>query len=455
MPAINTARELCTALISGEIKCEEAAYVLLDKIHKNNPRLNAYISVRPDETLRQARESDAILNRYGPRSALHGAPIAIKDIISVAGYPLTAGSKILGQEEAKRDAECVSESRRAGLIVLGKTNLHEFASGPTGLNPHFGPTRNPWNTDYIAGGSSSGSAAAVSAGLAAVALGTDTGGSVRIPASICGVVGFKPTYGAISTSGVFPLAWSLDHVGILARSVWDVAALFSIISREGATSPPLRPLPRGIKIGIPWGFFEDSTDKEIMSLIKKFVDKLSSLDIDVSNVEAKWFSEIFRTWVIIRRSEASAIHRRWLESVPELYSDDVLDGLREGMSFKAVDYIIAQKEKEKLSGKMDSLMTRLDAIVMPTVPINAPRIDELERLSLQERLVIHRKLVSFTHLFNLTGSPAISIPLGHTSNGLPAGGQIICKRGLDSLVLSIAYAYENAYGPFSHPSPLI
>jgi aspartyl-tRNA(Asn)/glutamyl-tRNA(Gln) amidotransferase subunit A len=453
MPSINTARELCTAIISGETRCEEVAQKFLEKVSKINQALNVYISVKPEETVRQAREADAVLKRYGPRSIMHGAPLAVKDIISVAGYPLTAGSRILGQENAKRDADCVFECRQAGLIVIGKTNLHEFASGPTGMNPHFGPTRNPWNKEYIAGGSSSGSAAAVSAGLAAVALGTDTGGSVRIPASICGVVGFKPTYGAINMSGVFPLAWSLDHVGILGRSVWDVAALFSIISRE-TSSIPLRPLPRGTRIGVPWGFFENSVDKEILTHVKVFVDRLSSLDIDVSAVEAKWLGDILRPWTIIRRSEASAIHRRWLENTPHLYSDDVLEGLREGMNYSAVDYIVAQKDREKLSAKMDSLLTRLDAILMPTVPIHAPRIADLERLPLRERLTIHRQLISLTHLFNLTGSPSISLPIGFTLDGLPVSCQLAARRGMDSMVLSIAYAFEIAYGSFKHPEPL-
>lgn len=453
MSGINTARELCTAIISGEVKCEEVAQKMLEKILKDNQRLNAYISVKPEETTRQAREADAVLKRYGPRSVMHGAPIAIKDIISVAGYPLTAGSRILGQESAKRDADCVFNCRQAGLVVLGKTNLHEFASGPTGMNPHFGPARNPWSTDHIAGGSSSGSAVAVSAGMAAAALGTDTGGSVRIPASICGVVGFKPTYGAVSTSGVFPLAWSLDHVGILARSVWDAAALFSVISKEPATTL-LKPIPRGTRVGVPWAFFEHLVDKEILSHVKVFIDRLSSLEVDVSTVEAKWLNDVLRPWTVIRRSEASAIHRRWLESTPHLYSDDVLEGLKEGMSYSAVEYIVAQKERGKLSAKMDSLLTGLDAILMPTIPIHTPRIAELERLPLRERLMIHRQLISLTHIFNLTGSPSISLPIGFTVEGLPVGCQLASRRGLDSMVLSIAYVFESAYGPFRHPAPL-
>lgn len=453
MHGINTARELCAAFISGETKCEEATQRMLEKIYKMNPLINAYISVKPEESIRQAREADADLKRFGQRSLLHGASLAVKDIISVAGFPLTAGSKILGQENAKRDADCVFMCRRAGLPILGKTNLHEFASGPTGLNPHFNSTRNPWNPEYIAGGSSSGSAAAVSAGLSAVALGTDTGGSVRIPASICGVVGFKPSRGSVSLSGVFPLAWSLDHVGILARSVWDAAALFSIIS-GGASTLPLKPLPRGIRIGVPWDYFEEITEKPILTSLKSFIDKLSSLEMDVSSVEARWMSEALKPWTIIRRSEATAIHRRWLEEKPHLYSDDVLEGLREGMNYSAVDYIVAQKEKEKLSAKMDTLLARLDAILMPTVPIITPRIEELSRLPLQERLAIHRRLILLTHLFNLTGSPSISIPMGLTSSGLPIGCQLASRLGLDTLVLSIAYAYEANYGPFTHPSPL-
>lgn len=453
----NTIRELSQAILSGEVTSEEVVLKVIESIEKENDLLRTYISFNKEDALRQAREADAHLRRFGQRSPLHGAPLSVKDIIAVSGYPMTAGSKILSRSIAKSDADCVFECRRAGLVVAGTNNLHEFASGVTSLNPHFGYCRNPWDAERIAGGSSGGSAAAVSAGHSAISLGTDTSGSVRIPASLCGVVGFKPTYGAISTRGVFPLAWSLDHVGILSRSVWDAAVLFGSIS----LSKPPRPIYeflgkeyRRLRVAVPWHFFEDLLGREEKSVFERFIDVLSSLDLEVLDVRAPWLHQFTPVWRVIRRAEASAVHKRWIEEKPHLYGEDVLRLLRDGMKYPAVEYIVAVREKEKLSHRFEGFMRSFDAMVMPTTPIAAPKIGEEEVEVGDGRRDIYSVLVALTFPFNVTGSPALSVPIGFTQGGLPLGGQIIGTRNADAEVLRLGYLYEVEVGGFRHRSPL-
>ncbi|MEM0381038.1 MAG: amidase [Nitrososphaerota archaeon] len=456
MKPIQTLRELSLALNSGETTCEQVVSRMLQRIRELNQILRAYITISEEAALASAREADAELKRWGPRSALHGAPLAVKDIIAVEGLPMTAGSRVLGAKHAKRDAEAVHRARSAGMVILGTTNLHEFAAGTTNLNIHYGHARNPWNTELITGGSSGGSAAAVAAGLAGIALGTDTGGSVRIPAALCGVLGLKPTRGLISTSGVFPLSWSLDEVGILARSAWDASAALMTLSKPQAPTPQRipPPAPTRPRIGVPWSLFEESLDPAVSSGLDSFLKTLEGLEADILDIEIPWAPPALSHWRTIRGAESAAVHRNWLENRPHLYSEEVRENLAWGLSIPAVDYIAALREKEKIAAKAASLFSSLDAIATPTLPITAPRVSEVEEMPLPERAELRTRMISLTFLANLTGLPALSIPVKTSSGGPPVGAQLIGPLGGDYTLLGIAWVYELSVDGFNFPSPI-
>ena len=456
MKTINTLRDLSLALSAEALTAEEVAERIISKIRERNTLLRAYISVDAEGALGQAREADAEMRRRGPKSALHGAPIAVKDIMAVEGIPMTAGSRILGRKPAKRDSAPVAKARAAGAIILGSTNLHEFAAGTTNLNIHHGYTRNPWNTDYITGGSSGGSALAASAGLAAASLGTDTGGSVRIPAAICGVVGLKPSPGFIDKAGVFPLAWSLDEVGVLARSCWDAATLLMLLSREEAPAPPRipPPAPSRPRIGVPWSLFEEHVERGVLRSFEDFLTSLRALGAEVIDVEIGWSRGAREVWRIIRGAEAAAVHRKWLSTVPHLYSDEVRENLAWGLGVSGVDYIAALKEREKMAAKARSLLAKLDALATPTLPLEAPRIREVESMSLEERAALRSRMISLTLQANVAGLPALSLPAAPGERGIPCGAQLIGPPGSDYLLLAIGWEYERALGGFRHPDPI-
>ncbi|MCS7146518.1 MAG: amidase [Nitrososphaerota archaeon] len=457
MPPIQNLRELSLAINTGTVSCEEAVAKVLQRIREQNPTLRAYITVSSEAALTSAREADSELKRRGPRSSLHGAPLAVKDIIAVENLPMTAGSRVLGSKPAKRDAESVYRARSAGMVVVGTTNLHEFGAGTTNLNIFFGHVRNPWDTERIAGGSSGGSAAAVAAGLAGLALGTDTGGSVRIPAALCGVIGLKPSRGLISTSGVFPLSWSLDEVGILARSAWDASAALLALSKPSAPAPQRvpPPAPTRPRIGVPWSLFEETVDPQVSSSFDSFIRALEGLGAEVLDVELPWVAPGLNHWRTIRGAEAAAVHRKWLESRPHLYSEEVRENLAWGLDIPAVNYIAAVREREKFSAKAASLFTSLDAIATPTLPITAPRISEVEAMSLKERGELRTRMLSLTFFANLAGLPAVSIPTERRVGGLPVGSQLTGPPGGDYLLLGITWEYELSIGGFSFPNPLL
>jgi len=456
VPPIETLRELSIALASASITCEEAVSRVLDRVRELNPVLRAYITVLWDRALEEALEADAELARRGPRSPLHGAPLAVKDMIAVEGVAMTAGSRVLGGRPAKRDAEVVSRARAAGAVVAGTTNLHEFGAGTTSLNEHYGHVRNPWDQGLIAGGSSGGSAAAVAAGMAGLALGTDTGGSVRIPAAICGVVGVKPSRGAIGSSGVFPLSWSLDEVGILARSAWDASAALLALSRPGAPAPPRipPPAPTRPRIGVPWSLFEGLLDPVVSAGFHAFLQRLEGLGAELIDLELPWAAPALECWRLVRGAEAAAVHRKWLETRPHLYSGEVRENLSWGLGIPAVRYIEALREREKVAARAASLFRGLDAIATPTVPLRPPRVSEVESMTLAERAELRRVMISQTFIANLTGLPALTVPAPSDASP-PPGAQLIGPAGGDYALLGLAWEYERAVGGFRYPKPLI
>jgi aspartyl-tRNA(Asn)/glutamyl-tRNA(Gln) amidotransferase subunit A len=421
-----------------------------------NPSINAFITYLTDSATRAAEESAKRYRSGKPLGPLDGVPVAVKDIIYIQGVRCTAGSRILAENVAPYDAPVISRLKAAGAIILGTTNLHEFAAGTTSVNPHFGPVRNPWDQRKIAGGSSGGSAAAVASGIVPLALGTDTAGSVRIPAALCGVLGLKPTYGRVSRLGVVPLSTSLDTVGVLARSSSDAAALLKVISghdREDATTIDAEvpgfdlSLPRGdVKIGVVKNRFQDAVDPAIEENFTTFVGRMGESGFALVDVELDGLAEIYERWLPIRRAEATAFHLRWLMKTPELYGADVRKLLELGKDVLAVDYVNAVNSRPSYMERLSSSMKGLDAVVLPCTAVPATGIDQ-ETVNVRgTEYPVYSALSRLTLPFNYVGFPALSIPSGMVG-GTPVGVQLVGRLFEEEKVLRIAAAYEAKFGP--------
>lgn len=428
----------------------------LRMIDKLDDILKMFIYVAREEAMLYAEKLEEELENGLCRSVMHGLPIAVKDALYTVDMPTTGGSTILKHFKPRRDAEVVCRLRDSGAVIIGKTNMHEFAFGVTNKNPHYGITRNPWDTERISGGSSGGSAVAVSVGVCIGGLGTDTAGSIRIPSALCGVVGYKPTYGLVSLKGVIPLAWSLDTVGPIAKTVDDAAALLNLM-----TSEKLQPSKRvqrdngELKIGLPRTIIEEWTSGEVEEVFWKAIDKIvSKSNCRIIEVEDEWFKMLSDARYIIVLSESATYHLKWLKNRWNQYDPDVRDRMLSGLFIPAPVYINAQRIRKALKNKFLKLMEKLDAMVLPTVPIEAPRIEDEELIIKDRRVGVRRALLSLTEVFNSLGNPAITIPCGLTKKNLPAGLQIAVKPYEDYLLFEIARKFENIIGRLPTP-PII
>ncbi len=429
----------------------------LERIARFDPQLNSYIRVMADEARVAAREAETEIGRGAWRGPLHGIPLGIKDLFDVAGVPNTMGSKILRDNIPTRDATVVERLKTAGAVILGKQNLHEFAFGITSENPHYGVVRNPWDLDRVPGGSSGGTAAAVAAGLCAAGMGSDTGASVRAPASFCGTVGLKPTYGRVSRAGALPLAWSLDHPGPLARSVADCALMLQAIAgadqRDPATS--LLDVPdfsanldqgvRGLRLGIPREYFFDIVEPEVKRLIDLAVATLERLGAEIEEVSLPHVEHAQVAGNIIMSSEAAAWHDTWLRERPGDYGADVLQRIRGGLLVRATEYLHSQQMRALIQQDFASAFARVQAVLSPTVPLVAPPIGRTQEpggpLNVVPRSIANRTTVPC----NLTGMPAISVPCGFSEpEGMPVGLQIMGPAFAEPMILRVAAAYEAA-----------
>jgi aspartyl-tRNA(Asn)/glutamyl-tRNA(Gln) amidotransferase subunit A len=376
--------------------------------------------------------------------------VALKDLFATAGVQTTAGSKILANSVPAEDSDDAARLRAAGAVLLGKLNMHEFAYGATGVNPHYGPCRNPWDTSRVTGGSSSGSGAAVASGEAFAALGTDTGGSIRIPASLCGVAGIKPTFGRVSRRGVIPLSWSLDHIGPLARCVEDTALVLGAIAGhdplDGSSSA--EPVPdytaglgdgvKGLRIGIPHEFFFDAVDAEVGAAVRIAIGILEGLGAEVSEVGLPLIAEAPGAVTAIMLPEALAYHRRWMEERPEDYGDDVRYRLELGATFLAVHHVQAQRLREVIVSRWrEEVFGAVDLLAMPATAVPAPPIEVGD-------LAATFSLIRNTNPLNLLGVPAMSVPCGLTAAGLPIGLQLAGRWWDEATVFRAGYAYEQA-----------
>jgi aspartyl-tRNA(Asn)/glutamyl-tRNA(Gln) amidotransferase subunit A len=425
----------------------------LARIERWNPRLNAFLTIVADEARSQARAAERAIRRGNGSGPLCGIPISLKDNFWTRGIRSTAGSRILANFVPDENSEVAIRLARAGAILLGKTNMHEFAYGITNENPHYGPVHNPWDRERISGGSSGGSAVAVATGMGFASMGTDTGGSIRIPASLCGIVGLKPTYGLVSVAGVVPLAETLDHAGPLARNVTDLCIMLQAVAGKypkGARAPDHRKLrkstPRRFRLGWPKEYFFDRVDVELRQAIDAAGKTLESLGARIEEVSLAHLAESVEPSTNIAMAEATRYHESqgYFPMRAAEYGEDVRKRLEMGREVRAVDYLNAFAMKREIEKEFQAAFACVDAIIAPALPIAAPRIGENELMIEGEKETVRSALVRLNRPANLTGDPAISIPCGFTPAGLPIGLQLIGPKWSEARLLAIALAYEDA-----------
>lgn len=448
-----TISEAASALRERRITSAELTRSALDSIGRLNPSLNAFLSVLPERAAGRAAQADQALAAGFDRGLLHGIPIAIKDLFAMRGVRLTAGSMIQNEAPAA-DAAVVEKLEATGAVILGTLNLHELAYGVTSENPHFGAVRNPWNRNHSAGGSSGGSGAAVAAGLVFAALGTDTGGSIRIPAAFCGAVGFKPTYGLVSRFGTRPLGFSLDHVGPLARTVRDAAVLLQAIagydSRDPASVhsaadyvPEADSTIRGVRLGVPEAYFFDRLDSDVEPAVRGNIARAELLGATIIPVRLPDINALNAIGQILLLAEAAAVYEKHLKN-RDCFGSDVLALLDQGRLLPATNYINAQRLRRKAQIEFRKVWSDVDCLITPTSPIPAPQLGQKTVAIGGEDQDVRAAATRFTRCFNVLGLPAISIPCGVTSAGLPIGLQIVGPPFRDQLVLAVAAALEDA-----------
>lgn len=452
---------LTIARISPSIRKKQVSPVeltefFLERIERLQPALNAFITVTGDHARKQARQAEREIMKGKYRGPLHGIPISLKDLFYTAGIRTTAGSKILRNHVPKENAFVVDRLLAGGAVLLGKTNLHEFAYGVTNNNPHYGPVHNPWDPSRVPGGSSGGSAAAVSAALGIASLGTDTGGSIRIPSAACGVVGLKPTRGLVSLQGVIPLAFSLDHVGPICRSVEDTALMMEAIAAPGGPNAgnwpqvgrlftrSLRGGVKKIRVGIPLQYFFERLQKEVREFVLTACTTMSQMGAELREVEFKGMKEAAPLVGAITVGEALSYHWKWLESRPGDYGPDVRERMEANRNQRTVDYLQAQERRQAYTEAFVKACDSVDVVAAPTLPVLPPFIGQKEISWGRTREDIRAALLRMTRPGNLTGLPAISLPCGFTADSLPVGLQLLGRHYGEAALLRVAYAYEQA-----------
>ncbi len=442
------------AFRSSEFTPLELTQVYLDRIAEFDSELNSFITVTPESALAAARAATDELSRGVDRGPLHGIPIAYKDLIATAGVRCSSGSRILSDRIPDHDATVVQFLRKSGAVSLGKLNMLEFAYGV--VHPDYGPALNPWNIDYSSGGSSSGSGVAVAAGLCLGALGTDTGGSIRIPAAWCGVVGLKPTYGLVSRAGVDPLAWSLDHVGPMTRTAIDAALLLEGMAGFDPHDPASVPGVAfraidveavnlsNLRVAVPREWLETGIDDVTKQRFESTLEQLAKTGAQIERVSIDLIDDLLAAEMTIMFSEAAAVHQPWLRAHAKDYSPLTLDRLVTGSAIPAVHYINAQRARRMLIEKFKKIHEQFDLLVTPASPTGAIRNDATMLHIGMEEVDIFRGLVRITGPFNLTGAPAISVPCGMAGDGLPMAIQFVGRAFEDHVVLAAAAGLEDA-----------
>ncbi len=435
--APSTISEVSELVRSGKISPVELTRECLQKIDALNSELNAFITVMAESALEEATRAESEIQNGNWRGPLHGIPVGLKDLIDTAGVRTTAASRVFETRVPLKNATVVDKLREAGAVLIGKQNLHEFAYGGSSAISAFGIPRNPIDSKYIAGGSSGGSAAAVASGMCYAAIGTDTAGSVREPAALCGLIGLKPTYGLIPTEGIIPLSPSLDHAGPITRSVRDVAILLDALTgTEWRDSKSLNMEHGKWRVGIPRGFFFEDLDPEIATAVEAAIDELELMGCVVADVEIRVDTD--RT---LQAAEAYAVHRERLAESAHLYDPETLRRIRTGENISDEQYRAAVRELGNIRQEITGVFDSVDVLVTPTTPIPAPRVSDLST-NVDQLRPTELVLLRNTRPANVWGTPAISVPCGKTSEGLPIGLQIIGPMGHDARVVQVAGAFE-------------
>jgi aspartyl-tRNA(Asn)/glutamyl-tRNA(Gln) amidotransferase subunit A len=448
--------DLARLIATKEVSPVEIVRAHLDRIAALDGGLHAFITVTADAALAAARAAEGELAAGRSLGPLHGVPFALKDLFDTAGVRTTGGSKILADRVPTADSTVARRLRAGGAILLGKLNMHEFAYGPEGRNDHYGTSRNPWDAAEarIPGGSSSGSGVAVAAGLAPAALGSDTGGSIRIPASLCGITGLKPTYGRVSRAGVLPLAWSLDHVGPMTRSAQDAALVLRALAGYDPADPTTSVLPvadytvaltgnvKGLRAGLLRAFFLEAAAPEVRQAVEAAAKALEGLGAQVDEVQLEHVASVAAASMAIVSAEALAYHAEWVRTRPGDYQPDVLDRLRTGAFVSGVHYVRGQQARALFRAAVDEALAKRDVLLAPATPIVATRVGETEAVLGDGKTDVRSSLIRLTRPFNFSGHPACALPCGFTDGGLPIGMQIVGRPFDEVTVLRAADAYQ-------------
>ena len=433
MSVAQLARELRTGVLTPK----EATQAYLDRIEQVDGEINAYITVRRDEAL---AEADALV-RAEERGPLWGVPIGIKDVIDVAGTRTTAASAILADNVPARDALTVERLREAGAVILGKLNTHEFAFGATTTSPHFGPSRNPWSPDRICGGSSGGSGAAAAADLAAGTLGTDTAGSIRIPACLCGITGLRPSSGLVPNHGVVPVSWTFDTVGPVARSAEDCALILDAIAHTTATTS-LNGGVKGLRIGVVEALF-DLAEPRIAAAARACVEALTELGATAEPVEVRMLVEAGTINQLQMLPEATSVHLEWMRTRLEEYGADVRARLLAGLFLPATAYVTGMRARRVYMAGIDRLFERFDVLAAPAMPVIAPRLDQTDVEMGGEVLAYRLAIMPFNSPWSLAGLPILSVPSGFV-DGMPVGVSLVGRRFGEETVLRAGHSFQQA-----------
>ncbi len=452
-----TLADAATLVKKREVSPVELVAASLERIAEVDPRLKAFIRVFEQEARQVAKAAELMLMAGHELGPLHGIPVALKDNVALRGHPTTAGSKILADWIPEQDATVTARLRQAGAIFVGKLNMHEFAWGGTSDNPHYGTVRNPWNIDRFPAGSSGGSGAAVAARTCYAAIGTDTGGSIRLPSAINGIVGIRPTYGRVSNHGIIPLAWSMDTAGPMARTVADCALMFGAVAghdpRDASTAR--MPVPdytegleagiEGLRIGIIPGYFFHHLQRPVHDAVSTALDKLVAagatlVEVDIHNIHGNISAQL-----TIEAAEPSTYHQRWLRERPGDYGEDVRTLLEVGEMLLATHYLQAQRYRNLLRGEFMDAFRRVDVFVCPTLPFTATRIGEMKVVieAGQEEEMLSA-IMQFTGVPSLTGLPSLNVPCGFDPDGMPIGMQIIGRPFDEATLFRAGAAYQAA-----------
>jgi aspartyl-tRNA(Asn)/glutamyl-tRNA(Gln) amidotransferase subunit A len=442
------------ALLRREFSALELTEACLRQIERLNPQLNAFITPTLELAFQASVQADALIS-LTPSNLnelrLLGIPVGLKDLIETQAVLTTAGSKFYAKNIPDQDAQAVLKLKLAGAVIAGKTNTHEIALGVTGVNPLFGIACNPWDLTRITGGSSSGSATAVAVGMCLAALGTDTGGSIRIPASLCGVVGLKPTFGRISTRGVIPLSWNLDHVGPLTRTVRDAAVMLQVLAGFDPHDPASADVPvddylinldkgvAGWRVALAVGDYIDASDPQVLAGVQAVAGNFRDLGAQVEKVDLSWIADLAQANTRITQADGAAFHHLRLLEHPDWFGPDVLQRLQTGAALSSTDYVLARRSQAEGRRTFEMFFSKYDLLLLPTTPIPAPPIEGIGAIESA------RQLTRFTSPFNLTGLPALSVPCGFV-DGLPFGVQMVSRHWGEARILQAGSTFEHVTG---------